>query len=413
MKPPYPLLGIAPDNITKLECKEGFLDDIADRSHQPPPLPAVPCRKSACRLGRARGLRAMEAPSKLPGSDDLGAAGQAELIKSPEDAINVFDFEPVSRTSRRARRLHGLGIDAEMTLRANRDAFDKYYLRPRRLDTCRSSIRRRDLRREVRRTDLRLPDRRQQGVPSRGRGRGGPRRRRAATCRSLDAASSSVEDAIAARGGPVWFQLYATAELGLAQALVAKAERAGCPLVVSPWTASPAATRSVLHGCSAMTSATAWAAITPGIAERAKKPPNTPASMSTGLTHTAISSNMGWDFVKRLRDTTKMKIMLKGILTGEDAELAVKNGIDGILVSNHGGRGEDSGRATIDVLPEIIAAVNGRMHSDRRQWIPPRHRRGQGARHGCASGRRRAALSLGPWRLRPGGRRARTRSVAH
>jgi isopentenyl diphosphate isomerase/L-lactate dehydrogenase-like FMN-dependent dehydrogenase len=60
-----------------------------------------------------------------------------------------------------------------------------------------------------------------------------------------------------------------------------------------------------------------------------------------------------------MRDITKMKIVLKGILTTEDAELAVQNGIDGILVSNHGGRGEDSGRSTIDTLPEIIATVNG------------------------------------------------------
>jgi 4-hydroxymandelate oxidase len=53
--------------------------------------------------------------------------------------------------------------------------------------------------------------------------------------------------------------------------------------------------------------------------------------------------------------------MLKGIVTAEDADLAARNGIDGILVSNHGGRGEDNGRSTIDALPEIVAAVNGRM----------------------------------------------------
>ena len=62
-----------------------------------------------------------------------------------------------------------------------------------------------------------------------------------------------------------------------------------------------------------------------------------------------------------MRDITRMKIVLKGIVTPEDADLAVQNGIDGILVSNHGGRGEDSGRSTIDALPEIIEAVNGRM----------------------------------------------------
>jgi isopentenyl diphosphate isomerase/L-lactate dehydrogenase-like FMN-dependent dehydrogenase len=80
----------------------------------------------------------------------------------------------------------------------------------------------------------------------------------------------------------------------------------------------------------------------------------------SGLTHTQ-SSNMTWDFLKRLRDTTKMKIVLKGILAHEDATLAVQNGMDGIIVSNHGARSEDSGRSTIDALPEILEAVKGRM----------------------------------------------------
>src|SRR5205823_6823007 len=80
----------------------------------------------------------------------------------------------------------------------------------------------------------------------------------------------------------------------------------------------------------------------------------------SGLTHTQ-SSAMTWDFLKRLRDTTKMKIVLKGILAHEDAVLAVENGMDGIIVSNHGARSEDSGRSTIDALPEILQAVKGRM----------------------------------------------------
>ena len=71
--------------------------------------------------------------------------------------------------------------------------------------------------------------------------------------------------------------------------------------------------------------------------------------------------NLTWDFVKRLRDTIKTKIVLKGILAREDAELAANYGIDGIIVSNHSGRVVDSGRATIEVLPEIIEAVGGRM----------------------------------------------------
>ena len=75
-----------------------------------------------------------------------------------------------------------------------------------------------------------------------------------------------------------------------------------------------------------------------------------------------LSANMTWDFVRRLRDTTRMKIVLKGILAHEDAKLAAESGVvDAIIVSNHGGRGEDSGRSTIDALPEIVEAVNGRI----------------------------------------------------
>ena len=78
-----------------------------------------------------------------------------------------------------------------------------------------------------------------------------------------------------------------------------------------------------------------------------------------------------WDWIKRLRDTIKMKIVLTGILTQEDAKLAADNGIDGIIVSNHGGRVVDSGRATIEVLPEIIEAIGGRSPRSRGQRLPP------------------------------------------
>ena len=71
---------------------------------------------------------------------------------------------------------------------------------------------------------------------------------------------------------------------------------------------------------------------------------------------------MTWDFVRRLRDATRMKIVLKGIRAHEDAKLAAESGVvDAIIVSNHGGRGEDNGRSTIDALPEIVEAVNGRI----------------------------------------------------
>ncbi|MCW5747304.1 MAG: alpha-hydroxy-acid oxidizing protein, partial [Alphaproteobacteria bacterium] len=84
-----------------------------------------------------------------------------------------------------------------------------------------------------------------------------------------------------------------------------------------------------------------------------------------GLDVSGISSTgattLTWEFVKRLRDAIKGRLVLKGILAHEDASLAVDHGVDGLIVSNHGGRAEDNGRATIEALPEIVQAVGGRM----------------------------------------------------
>jgi isopentenyl diphosphate isomerase/L-lactate dehydrogenase-like FMN-dependent dehydrogenase len=68
-----------------------------------------------------------------------------------------------------------------------------------------------------------------------------------------------------------------------------------------------------------------------------------------------------WDFIDRLRSITRMRILLKGIVASEDAKLAVERGVDGIIVSNHGGRAEESARGTIESLPEVVEAVSGRI----------------------------------------------------
>ncbi len=68
-----------------------------------------------------------------------------------------------------------------------------------------------------------------------------------------------------------------------------------------------------------------------------------------------------WDDIAWLKSMTRLPIVLKGILTGEDAARVVELGLDGIIVSNHGGRTLDTSPATIDVLPEIVAATGGRI----------------------------------------------------
>ena len=72
-------------------------------------------------------------------------------------------------------------------------------------------------------------------------------------------------------------------------------------------------------------------------------------------------STMTWDVIGRMKEVTDMKVLIKGLEVGEDAALAVENGADGIVVSNHGGRAVETGRGTIECLPEIVAAVNGRI----------------------------------------------------
>jgi len=96
------------------------------------------------------------------------------------------------------------------------------------------------------------------------------------------------------------------------------------------------------------------------LASFVKRKPNFDELDISGITSTG-ATNLTWEFIKRLRDTVKTRLVLKGLMTAEDALLAVDNGLDGIIVSNHGGRAEDSGRSTIDALPEIIEAVDGRI----------------------------------------------------
>jgi (S)-2-hydroxy-acid oxidase len=96
----------------------------------------------------------------------------------------------------------------------------------------------------------------------------------------------------------------------------------------------------------------------PGVYNFQRKP------MFDGLDYAKVvplTDVLTWDFVRRLRDMTSMKVVLKGLVTAEDATLALENHVDGIIVSNHGGRGEESGRSTIEALPEVVAVAGGKV----------------------------------------------------
>jgi 4-hydroxymandelate oxidase len=308
---------------------------------------------------------AEEAPLKLP-DPMIWAPKGLEPIKSPKEAINVFDFEPAAFKNVPPAHFGYMasGIDDEVTLRANREGFLKFQLRPRRLNDV-SKV---DMSVEI------LGGKYDSPIfisPTGGNMFFNPdgevavaRAARAGNHLQILSTSSnySVEDVTKARSAPIWFQLYASPSWEVAQALIKKADAAGCPVLMVTVDRVAGRNQETLfrlmksdtRQCSDCHDRSSFAA-------RSARRHNYDGIDLFDIKGSGESSNLTWDTVKRMRDATRMKIVLKGIVTSEDAELSVKNGMDGILLSNHGGRGEDNGRSTIDALPEILSAVNGQI----------------------------------------------------
>ena len=294
------------------------------------------------------------------------------LIASPDLALNVFDFEAVARQKLSPAHFAYMatGVDDDTTLRANREGFERYQLRARRLI-------------DVRAIDMSVtlfgttwdspivmaPVSAQKAFHSDGEIASARAARSRKHLQILSTMSSTgVEEVIAARGEPVWYQLYPTDQWPVGRALVKRAETAGCSVLALTLDLQGGSNRETqARGqrrdsgqCSACHPAGPLGSSLDNVnAMVARKP------MFAGLDISAVRSSqpldMNWDFVKRLRDTTSMKIILKGIVTSEDAALAVDHGIDGVIVSNHGGRAEESGRATIESLTEVVAGAAGRI----------------------------------------------------
>ena len=296
-----------------------------------------------------------------------GSLSPQKIISSPKEAINFFDFELACRKNVPPAHFGYMasGIDDEVTLRANREAFLKYYLRPCRMN----DVSKMDMSMEIFGTTYASPICIAPTGGNKAYHADGEMAvaRAARTGNHLEmlatGATTSINDAIEARGGPVWFQLYATSSWEVAHALVKRADSAGAPVLAVTVDRVGGRNQETLfrlratdnRDCKQCHSAPSGGGGSGGDRDRR---PNY-AGIDVSKVASMQSANMTWDFIKRLRDITSMKIVLKGILTAEDAALAVQHGADGIIVSNHGGRGEDSGRGTIEALPEVIEAVKG------------------------------------------------------
>jgi isopentenyl diphosphate isomerase/L-lactate dehydrogenase-like FMN-dependent dehydrogenase len=297
----------------------------------------------------------------------LKAFAQESTLATAGAALDVFDFEAAARKVVPPAHWGYLatGVDGEDTLKANREGFTRYQLRTRRfVDVSRIDFSTDLFGMKLASPIVLCPVGSQKAFHSEGE---------VAAARAAKAkghlqimstvSSSSVEDVIRARGGPIWYQLYTTNNFDVTTKLVKRAEAAGCPVVVV--TVDVPAGRNTETATRFQRMDTRVCAnchiVGPDGLPRVG-PGNKP--MFGGIDTQGLTTNspsLTWDFIKRLKGVTSMKVVIKGLETREDAVLAVKSGADGIIVSNHGGRATESGRATIEALPEVVQAVAGRI----------------------------------------------------
>lgn len=300
-------------------------------------------------------------------STALGQAPDEDIISSIDQALDVFDFE--ARARRTLPPAHwgylATGVDGEQTLAANRSAFNKYSLRVRRL------------------IDVSTID---TGVTLFGQRWDSPivlspvssqaafhadgelaSARAAAAEQHLQILSTlsshAFESVLEAHGGSgLWYQLYPTDQWSVTRALLERVRAAGCPVI---------AVTVDLNGGSNRETVTR--------AKRADKRDCVPChgtetdtdhmlqrkpmfhGIDTSAVHTTSPQNMTWKSIVRIRQAWPGKLVIKGLVTREDAELAVSAGADGIIVSNHGGRAEESGRGTIECVSDVVAGTRHRV----------------------------------------------------
>ena len=289
-----------------------------------------------------------------------------DLIASPEDALNVLEFEAVARKNLPPAHFGYMatGVTNDATLQANREGFTRYQLRVRRL-------------RDVQKIDtsvrlfgttwntpiLLAPVGSQRAFHPAGEIAVAKAARAKGHLQILSTHSSSAIEAVhEALGAPTWFQLYPTDDWQVARGLTKRAEAAGCSVLVLTVDSLGGSLRETFARLRRTDTRQCTDCHVGGFSYNAtirRRPMFQGLDLSTVTAQ--VPPNLSWDIVKRLKDLTPMKLIIKGIATREDAELAVTHGADGVIVSNHGGRSEDSQRGTIECLPEVVAGVAGKI----------------------------------------------------
>lgn len=285
------------------------------------------------------------------------------LVDSPDDALDVFDFHAVAKHRLPAAHYGYLatGTDGNETLTANRRAFDGVYLRPRRMvDTTVVNLDTTLLGENLSSPILLAPVGSQQAFHADGELATARAARQQGHLQILsNVTSTPIEEVIRARGEPVWFQLYPTRKWSVTKAMLRRAEDAGAKVVVLTVDLNTGSNR-VLLGQLARTDNRDCSVCHGDDVEL--RLTTKPMYAGTGAQLADFdTSGMTWAYLDRVREATSMKIVVKGIVTAEDAKDCVRHGADAVYVSNHGGRAEASGRGSLASLVEVVDAANGRI----------------------------------------------------
>jgi len=250
------------------------------------------------------------------------------------------------------------GAEDELTLAANRGAFSEVFLRPRVLvDVSRIETSGSVLKSPVSMPVLIAPTAFHRLAHPDGEL---ATARAAGTARTLMVASTiatyTLEEIAREATGPLWYQLYVYKDRSLARNLIQRAEAAGyralCLTVDTPQLGSRE--RDVRNKFT----------LPAGIRMRNFDDAGLDVATLGDSFHSyalrQLDGSLTWDAIEWLRGETRMPLVLKGIIAAEDAALAAARGVDGIIVSNHGGRQLDGTEATLRALPRVVDAVAGR-----------------------------------------------------
>ncbi|HEY0290885.1 MAG TPA: alpha-hydroxy acid oxidase [Hansschlegelia sp.] len=287
-----------------------------------------------------------------------------DVIASPDEALNVMDFEPAAKKALPPAHYGYLasGVDGDETLKANHEAFSNIRVRVRRLIDARKIDTSVTIFGQTFGSPIMLAPVSSQGAfyPEAEAAVARGARLKGNGMILSTVGSTSIEDVIKDRQAPVWYMLYPTDDWAVTEALVTRAELAGAPAIVLTVDRQGGRNTETLFRLRRDDARNCQNCHQPGFANEVSRKPMFD-DIDVGKVTNLYGTGMTWDFVDRLRKIVKGKLVLKGVVTREDAAIALDHGVDGIIVSNHGGRAEESLEPTIDALPEVVAAVNGRI----------------------------------------------------